>query len=152
MFTGVIISKEVSVTTDQFFSFLVLSKNVNFILISYLAFIFLLLLFFSYAQLCHPFCVVFMPELQEAFPMLTFIYLLGGVSVDLKADTHQIRKLRIQKTEAKQFEPETQLMYLDLIRAFDTVPQKILLEKLIQICLDLRTFTCFENELKVVGL
>ncbi|CAM9132676.1 unnamed protein product, partial [Bubo scandiacus] len=61
-----------------------------------------------------------MPELQEAFPMLTFIYLLGGVSVDLKADTHQIRKLRTQKTGAKQFEPETQLMYLDLIKAFDT--------------------------------
>lgn len=77
--------------------------------------------------------------------MLTFIYLLGGVSVDLKADTHQIRKLRPQKTGVKQFEPETQLMYLDLIRPFDTVPQKILLEKLIQVCLDLRTFTCFEN-------
>jgi len=56
--------------------------------------------------------------------MLTFIYLLGAVSVDLRADTHQIRKFRTQKTEAKQFGPEMQLMYLDLISAFDTVPQK----------------------------
>lgn len=83
-----------------------------------------MIIFFSYAQLPHLFCVVFMPELQEAFPMLTFIYLLDGVSVDLKADTHQIRKLRTQKAGAKQFEPEMQLMYLDLIKAFDTVPQK----------------------------
>lgn len=76
--------------------------------------------------------------------MPTFIY-LGGVSVDLKADTHQIRKLRTQKTEGKQFEPEMQLMNLDFIKAFDTVPQKISLEKLIQVFLDLRTSMCFEN-------
>lgn len=80
-----------------------------------------LLLFFSYAQLCHLFRVVFMPELQEAFPTLTFIYLVGGVSVDLKADTHQIRRLKTQKTGVKQFGPEIRLMYLDLIKAFDTV-------------------------------
>lgn len=69
-----------------------------------------------------------MPELQEAFPMLTFIYSLGGVSVDLEADTTQIRKLRTQKTEAKQSETETQLIYLDFIKAFDTVPQIIFLK------------------------
>lgn len=47
----------------------------------------------------------------------------------------------------KQFEPEMQLMYLDLIKAFDTVPQKKKkkLEILIHICVNLRTFTCFEN-------
>lgn len=72
--------------------FLILSfiKKVNFNLMSHLA-----CLLFIIFQLCSTlpsiFCVVFMPELQEAFPMLIFIHLLGGVSVDLKADTHQIR-------------------------------------------------------------
>lgn len=80
-------------TTHQFFSFLVLAKKrVNLILLLHLA-VFNDYYFFSYAQLPHLFCVVFMPELQEAFPRLTFIHLLDGVSVDLKADTHQIRKL-----------------------------------------------------------
>lgn len=133
-------------TTHQFFPFLFLAKKrVNLILILHLA-VFNDYYFFSYAQLPHLSCVVFMPELQEAFPVLTFIYLLDGVSVDLKADIHQIRKLSTQKAGVKHSEPEMQLMYLDLIKAFDTVPQKKnVLEILIHICVDLRTFTCFEN-------
>lgn len=66
----------------------------------------MIIIFFCYAQLPPLFCAVFMPELQEAFPMLTFIHLLDGVSVDLKADINQIRKLRTQKAGVKQFEPE----------------------------------------------
>lgn len=121
-------SKEVSMTIHYFFLLSFIKKcklHPNF---AFSMFIFLLLLF-SYAKVYHLFCAVFMPGLQEAFPMPTFIY-LGGVSVDLKADTHQIRKIRTQKTEAKQFEPEMQLMNLDFIKAFDTVPQKISLEKI----------------------
>lgn len=42
-------------------------------------------------------------------------------------------------------------MYLDLIKAFDTVPQRKCTEILIHICVDLRTFTCFENCWKLQG-